>query len=98
MLGVTHFEVGATGGVLLNQKLDKDRLVVPVTSGIFAMLPDSNKIVNTRLADVVHDTVLSNLFWFHGALDYVETGYPELEGAVALLLLLYATVFTYPEN
>jgi hypothetical protein len=97
MLGVTHFAVGATGGTLLTESGDvayHKRLPLIVSSGIFAMLPDSNKIVNTRAADVLHDTVLSNLFWFHGALDALETAYPELEGAVALLFLLCAAVFT----
>jgi hypothetical protein len=94
MLGITHFAVGAAGGTALNGKLGRDRLVVPVASGIFAMLPDSNKIVNTRAADVLHDTILSNLFWFHGALDLMETGHPEIEGAVALLFLLCAAVLT----
>lgn len=93
MLGIAHFAVGATGGIILNQKLEKDRLIVPVVSGIFAMLPDANKIVNTRAVDALHDTIFSNVFWFHGMLDAAETGYPEIEGAVALLLLLCAAVY-----
>lgn len=94
MLGITHFAVGAAGGTALNEKLDRDRLLIPVLSGISAMLPDAEKLVNTRAADVLHDSVLSNLFWFHGAIDAAETGYPELEGAVALLFLVCAAVFT----
>lgn len=97
MLGVAHFALGATGGTLLTEAGDVDshqRLPLIVSSGIFAMLPDGNKMVNTRAADALHDTVLSNVFWFHGAVDAAETGYPELEGAVALLLFLCAAVFT----
>jgi len=94
MLGITHFAVGAAGGTAINEKLDRDRLVLPVASGIFAMLPDFNQIVNTRAADVLSETILNNVFWLHGLLDYAETGYPELEGAVALLFLLSVAVFT----
>jgi len=94
VLGITHFAVGATGGVLLNQKLNRDRLLVPVVSGIFAMAADIPKLVNTRATRLVHDTLVSNVFWLHGVLDSLETSAPALEGAVALIALLGTAVFT----
>lgn len=90
MLGITHFAIGATGGLLLNQKLNYDRLLIPILSGVFAMFGDLNKLI---YIEYLNDTVLNNVFWFHKFLDSIETSYPEIEGVIALLLLITVTVY-----
>lgn len=98
MLGITHFAFGAVGGILINQKLKKDRLVLPVISGLFAMLPDLNKIIENRISEYMSETIINNIFWFHGFLDSIETAYPELEGGFILFILFIASIYTSQNN
>lgn len=94
MLGITHFALGATGGTIINEKLQYDRLLIPVLSGIFAMLPDANKLLEIHTTKVVNQSVFNNIFWFHGLLDTMETTYPEIEGVIALCLLISVVIYT----
>lgn len=60
-----------------------------VISGLWAMLPDFNKLSTHEAAQAAHDSLAANVFWFHHLLDSLETAYPEVEGTVALIVLFY---------
>lgn len=93
-MGITHFAVGAVGGILVNQKLKGDRLVVPLISGVFAMLADADQLTNDYLLENVVNSGINNIFWFHGILDTYETPYPEIEGMLALSVLIAVAWYT----
>jgi hypothetical protein len=93
MLGITHFTVGVTGELLLNQKLNYDRLSVPFLSGVFPMLADLDQISTCYITQNINDTILNNIFWFHGFIDPIETNQPEIGGFTALLLLIFVAVY-----
>lgn len=94
MLAITHFAVGATGGVLLAVLLNVDDRNVPlamVVSGLWAMVPDIGKPVPGIDPNALHG-IEGNLFWFHAALDAAETAHGSVEGMLALAVLGLAVV------
>lgn len=96
MLAVTHFALGAAGGALLGLNVSPEKRVpLVVLSGLWAILPDGNKLLPGELTHAAHDSVLANIFWLHPTLDTFETAYPEVEGALALAALVFTAFYSY---
>lgn len=76
-LAIAHFAVGVACTALLLAVVAPRLLRSPtllVCGGIWAMVPDSYRVlpVGGDAVDAVHDSVLANAFWFHGALDRLD--------------------------
>lgn len=105
---LTHFLVGLTGGLIVFTVLDYPvRREVPAIflSGAWALVPDGHRFF--RMASVysvsdpwqtVHRSRISNVFWFHHALDGAETGLKEFEIAAAFVALLISLAVYYQFN
>lgn len=71
----THFAIGATGALVVILLLGRSpRRLWPVVlaSGLWAIVPDAHWVhppLREVTKPVIHDTVVSNLFWFHGLVD-----------------------------
>jgi len=93
MMAVTHLALGMIAGLLIvAPHLNTDKTLITVYSGFWALVPDASKLIEPLTA--LHESLLANLFWFHGIIDALETGHPHIEGAVALVSLLAVTVIT----
>ena len=91
MLALTHFAIGLTGGLLIAPSISRlDNSSVPILSGIWALGPDINKFIPQL--DFLHDSVWSNIFWFHPTFDSLETSFPNIEAFSALVLLLFTVI------
>jgi hypothetical protein len=88
MLAIAHFAVGVCGALVLLiffpgalhqyiPNLIKNDVFFLFGSGLFAMLPDINHVVNSGsikfLLDKIHESPLMNIFWGHYSLDRLET-------------------------
>lgn len=94
MLAITHFAVGATGGVLLWLLLRRDYRDLPVWlvfSGLWAMAPDVGKAVPGIGPNALHGP-WGDVFWLHTTLDAIETAHAPAEGAIALGVLALAVL------
>ncbi len=89
MLAIVHFVIGtALGLLLLTQITDRvDNSTIGVLSGIWALGPDMNKFIPELT--FLHDSVWSNVFWFHPIIDSLETAFPNAEAFMALAFLLF---------
>jgi hypothetical protein len=98
MNALTHFALGLTIAVLaLVPVVERfEDSTVLVVSGIWALGPDLSLFV--RQLQPLSESIWSNVFWFHGLVDAMETGYPNLEAFVALTMLLTATTLTERRN
>ncbi|RDI69615.1 hypothetical protein [Halopelagius longus] len=76
-LAITHFVVGATATMLVVifflPRVRFPRTLM-VLGGLWAMIPDLNKVVPSELGfvDAVHDSAWANVFWAHHFLDTVD--------------------------
>lgn len=92
-----HVAMGMTIGFVIVLFLDwppKKEITLMVASGVWGVLPDFWLVfygVGYESIAVawrsVHESALSNIFWFHHLLDRHETGYSVLEAGIALLIL-----------
>ena len=108
MDALVHFAVGLAGGLLVLTLVDSPpRREVPLAfaSGIWALLPDGHWMLVELGLDApapawraLHRTAFANLFWFHRWLDLNETGRPNAEGGLALLILIVAVGVYYVFN
>lgn len=76
-LAITHFVVGASATMLVvTFFLPRIRFprTLMVLGGLWAMLPDLNKVVPSEFGfvDAVHDSAWANVFWAHHFLDTVD--------------------------
>lgn len=94
-LAITHFAFGAGMTVivvtLLLPPVRYPRTLM-VLGGVWAMVPDLNKFVPVRLADVVHDGAWANLFWAHGFLDATDPADTTHAAVVALAFFFVASL------
>jgi len=105
---LVHFLVGLAGALLVVTAVEvevRHELPLVVLSGVWALAPDGHRFF--RMAGVYsvsnpwqtfHRSRVSNLFWFHHALDGAETGIKEFEIATALVALLVALGVYYAYN
>lgn len=108
MKAITHFAVGMSVGVLLVTLFDlraREEFVAVFLSGIWAMVPDGHWLFRemgvTSVAVVwrrFHQSSLANLCWFHRVLDTNETARPNVEAAMALLVLAVSIGIYYRYN
>ena len=73
--------------VPFTDKLNESTVIV--LSGLWALGPDLNKFIGA--ADALNGT-MGNIFWFHPLIDSMETGYPNIEMFVSLVILLTTVV------
>lgn len=88
-LGITHFAVGATLGLVLAEEPEHESLAM-IGFGLLAMVPDLNKIWSGF--DVVHDSAWATLFVGHYTLDQLDPQDSVLVGVVALAVLCCVAV------
>lgn len=108
MQALVHFTVGvavALGVLTLLDRPVPEEFLLTFASGFWAMLPDGHWLLREfgfdGLAEpwlALHGSALANLFWFHGLIDSLETGRPNLEGGVALAILVVLVVGYYRFN
>lgn len=101
-LAITHFATGAALALLISHWAsieDHDALVM-VLGGIWAMVPDLEKIHADGVLSALHDSVLANVFAFHRALDVGDPGDSITMGikAVAVLLVAVAIVMCQEDS
>ncbi len=101
MLAIAHFAAGVLGALalliwypnLVHQyigNLIKNDLFFVLGSGLFAMIPDISKLIPSLKS--FHDSILNNIFWFHGILDkYPDTAQAAsvIIASAGILLLVY---------
>lgn len=100
VFAIVHFTVGfvSTLALLWLLPITRYRLTVAFLGGIWALVPDAEKIFDGSLGGVVqtiHDGALADLFFFHGTLDEpvfralnIELTFVAL-GALGIGFLLY---------
>lgn len=99
MLEIAHFAAGIIGGIILLKteiihipNLLKNDVVFLFASGLFAMLPDINKIIRNTLLDKLHSSIASNIFWLHEFIDR----FPDTAIAAAIpIALAIIALFIY---
>lgn len=108
MQALVHFAVGLAGGLVLLLLVDlqaREEFAVLLASGFWAIAPDfwwafrefGYESIALR-GRAVHQSPISNLFWFHWLLDQLETGNNNLEAGLALALLGVVAVGYYRYN
>lgn len=71
----THFAIGSLGALLVIQLLRPDtrgQWLIVFLSGLWAIVPDAHWVYPPLwdvTKPVIHDSSVSNLFWFHGWID-----------------------------
>lgn len=92
MLAITHFAVGAALTFAVFGLFIEERYwpLLMLSGGIFAMFPDVAHMFPAF--SVLHDTMLSNVFFGHGLMDAWETAHPQGEGTIAVLYLVFVTL------
>lgn len=91
---ITHFAVGQACTLFALSALPvrvERRTAVAVAGGLWAVLPDAHHLLPSLRGvtkPVFHDTVLANLFWFHGLLDAFDSPHSYAVAAAALAVLL----------
>ena len=94
---ITHFAVGAAVATLvLGVVAPRSRFkgTAIMISGVWAMIPDLEKIAPTYASrlEVVYDLFSTNLFWFHGTLDVLDPSDSALVAAAAVGVWLLVTL------
>lgn len=94
-IAVTHFAVGQACTTALLAALgagDRRRFALTVAGGAWALVPDAlAPYAPLWVATGLRETVLANLFWFHGVLDAVDGGRSPGVAVAAVALLLVTT-------
>ncbi len=92
--GITHFAVGATCTLIivtyLVPRVPYPRVIV-ILGGIWAMLPDANKLVDWQVLDRLHSSPVADIFWFHYSLDRIDSTDSIEFGVVAVAIFLIMT-------
>lgn len=86
-LAVTHFALGATLTTLLLAVARPRSLysrTASVCGGVWATLPDVDRLLDLPFLAGVDASPLANVCWFHAALDAVDAGNAPVAGAAAL--------------
>lgn len=94
-IGITHFAVGGMLSYLVWRTVSRERrldALVIVLGGLWAMLPDVNKVAQQPTADALHRSVLANVFWGHQLLDTADPDDELTVGVIALVFLLHIVV------
>lgn len=95
-MALAHFAFGSALTVLVVTYLVPNApypRVLALVGGGWAMIPDFywvSPLLRAELASV-HDSVLVNVFWFHQALDVLDTGDEKTVAAGMVALLIAAT-------
>jgi hypothetical protein len=94
---ITHFAVGAAVATLvLGVVAPRSRFkgTAIMISGVWAMIPDLEKIAPTYAGrlEVVYDLFSTNLFWFHGTLDVLDPNDSTVVAAAAVGVWLLVTL------
>jgi hypothetical protein len=105
MQALVHFVVGLGGALFLLSFLDRpahEEVLLSVVSGFWALWPDGYWLLRelgvgfgTGKWQAIHRSVLSNLFWFHGLIDSLETGHAKLQAGIALTGLVAVVAWHY---
>lgn len=108
MQALVHFTVGVVGALALLTVLDRpvrEEFLVTFASGFWGMAPDGHWLLHeaglagpARVWRAFHASPTANLFWFHGVIDGLETGRPNLEAGIALAVLVVVVVGYYRFN
>lgn len=96
-LAITHFVVGATATMLVvTFFLPRVRFprTLMVFGGLWAMLPDLNKVVPSELGfvDAVHDSAWANVFWAHHFLDSIDPSDTTKAAVIALAVFFVVSL------
>ena len=92
-LGVAHFALGAActlAVVALVAPRTRYRTTVAVAGGLWGMAPDAHWLLpglRESTKPAIHDSVLANVFWFHGLLDTHDGAHSPTVAAAFLGLL-----------
>jgi hypothetical protein len=108
MQALVHFAIGISMALLILSVVDlpaQREFLLTFLSGFWALLPDGHWLFREfGIMGVgsgwraVHQTTVANVFWFHHFIDGIETGQKNLEGGVALVILLMAVAGYYRYN
>jgi hypothetical protein len=92
-MAIGHYAVGASTSLAVLQMLPiKTRQKIPghwfvvMVSGIWAMLPDLNEL--SHHIDAFHNSVWSNIFFFHQWMDKVDKTDSHWVGAMFILFMI----------
>lgn len=108
MQALVHFTVGVIialfGLVFVDLPVRREFLLL-FLSGFWGMLPDGHWLLvefgitgPAATWKAVHGQPVANVFWFHHAIDGIDTGRPNLEAGIALALLLVLVAGYYRFN
>jgi hypothetical protein len=105
---LVHFVVGVSAALLIFSVVDwpvRREFLATFLSGFWAMIPDGHWLLREGGVDAAvdawrsfHQTPYANVFWFHHAIDSLETGQPNLEAGVSLAVLLVVVLLYYRYN
>ncbi|WP_101297741.1 hypothetical protein [Halegenticoccus soli] len=94
---IVHFAVGATVMTVVlapfGRRVPFEKTLI-LLSGCWGLVPDAYKIAPARAAwtEAVHESATANAFWFHRALDVVDSNDSTAFAALAVGVWLAATV------
>jgi hypothetical protein len=100
-MGISHFMIGMTGGIILiilfpklfgKQLIRKDIFII-LLSGLFAMIPDINKIIS-----VIGHPVWMNIFWLHVYIDNVLDVNDTVKFGIITIAIAIITLYIYYEK
>jgi hypothetical protein len=91
---ITHFCLGASIGCLLLTRYSTDELLTMITTGVWAMGPEIEKI--QPFFSPIHDSIVSNVFLFHGLLDATDPSDSIVFGVCSIGLFIVLALMTYP--
>lgn len=108
MQAIVHFTVGVFSALLIFSVVDfasRQEFLLTFLSGFWAMAPDGHWLLREFGVDgpanawkSFHQTGYADVFWFHHAIDSIETGRPNLEAGVSLFVLLVAVLVYHRYN
>lgn len=100
-LAITHFVFGMGTTILViafyHRNFDEYNITVPVLGGIWAMVPDVvhigyalglSNVYESSVGMLMSNLAISNIFWFHGLFDMLDTTDSQILGVMALAYLL----------
>jgi hypothetical protein len=95
-LAIGHFALGVAGTVTFLLASDlyqrvRHPGVVAVFGGLWSLIPDAHQFLPVRAW--LHESVYTNLFWFHRLLDRFDPS-DSVKMSVGLLLLMVVTLLT----